>query len=132
MSEDANNIEWRKAVISIVFSVAIGFYAGWLLANTGFFYVLVFLITVVSVAYNLYRKKSIIDVVSWGFYTLAIFVAVTPVFFYIPILISGVENPWIFFLNFTDFILWLPTLLMAGIIAGVGYGVRRFGARRLS
>ncbi|MDY6764676.1 MAG: hypothetical protein SV377_03165 [Halobacteria archaeon] len=115
-----------KSVVIAFFALITGWYASWISTNTTLSYILVFLVVALVTSYILYGEGSYVRLVSSGLYVLAFFVAITPVFFYAPILTSDIENPWIFIFSVADLIVWLIFLVIAGILAGSGYLIKRY------
>lgn len=131
MSSDSSPARGRgvglgKGVVIAFFALITGWYASWISTNTTLSYTLVFLVVALATSYVLYGDASYARLVGSGLYVLAFFVAITPIFFYAPILTSEVENPWIFVFSVADLIVWLIFLVIAGVLAGSGYLIKRY------
>lgn len=125
-------IEHRHSIgttgLVVVLALICGLYAAWLLADFGLRWpalVVVFLLGGV----RFYGRPTRVGVLAAGLYTLAVFIAVTPVILDLAFVLAadsyGVANPWSFVLTMADLLFLVVFVLLALIPAGIAYITKR-------
>lgn len=89
LKEEEEGINVKMAVTSVAMGVLVGAFVAWAFANIGGSAVL-FVVTVAGVGYYLYsRKSSPRSAIGSGLYITALWMVVTPIFFYVPMMGSA-------------------------------------------
>lgn len=114
--------------LAVVLALVCGFYAAWLLADFGLRLPALIVVALASGVF-FYARPTRAGVVSTGLYTLAVFIALTPVVLDLAFVLAadqhGIENPWPFVLSLADLLFLVVFVLLALIPAGIAYAVTR-------
>lgn len=130
-----SNISWRMAITAGFMGLLIGGFAAWATANMGVAG-LAFLVGFAGATYYLYQKPIPSAAIGSGLYITAIIMAVTPIFFYLPNVLSGsdgtAEGAGAFVGSIMGLIIWGFVFFILAIVTFViGYFANRRAKKKL-
>lgn len=124
------------AVVAVVFALVTGVLAAWATANLGVS-AIAFVAVGLLVGYLLWTKPITMKAVAGGLYYTALVLVLVPVLFYTPTIVgptpAGAEGAGMFIGSILGLFIWgFVFLVIALVIAGVGYLVNKRADRKLS
>lgn len=92
LEDEDEGVDYKLATTSVIMAIIVGIFVAWSFLNIGGAGFL-FVATVVGVTYYLYsRKTSARSAVGSGLYITALWMVVTPIFFYLPLFMGADEG----------------------------------------
>lgn len=130
------NVSWGLAITAVVLGLLIGGVAAWATATLGVSGI-AFLVAFVAAAYYLYQKPLPSAAVSAGLYVLALELILTPVLFYLPLVLrsseaEGAEGAGAFIGSLAGLVIWgFVFILIAIVVAAIGWFAGKRAKRKL-
>jgi hypothetical protein len=135
VDQESTGRDWKIILSSGVMGLIAGLLAALAMANVGSLSLIAFVIAAGGVSYYLYQKPLATISIGTGFYFHAALLAIAPLLFYIPTILSpgeGAEGAGTFIGSILGFVLWgFGALVFAIVLAALGYFINRRGKKKL-